>query len=121
MMNAKMFLGGLVVWLGMLALGGWWSAGPYRWAEQHPDADVEATSRVFPLHFAGMANSSLRAHAERMDEEILDLPPDFEARDWGWRESRNRLAIFVGLWTVVGFFIRWFVGRVLRGLKEYPE
>ena len=120
-MNTKMFLGGLVGWLAILALGGWWSAGPYRWTEQYPGADIEATARAFPIHVAGLPNSSLRTHAERIDEENLDLPPDFEARDWGWRESRNRLVIFCGLWTGIGFFVRWFVGRVLRGLKEYPD
>lgn len=120
-MNKKMFLGGLLAWLGILALGAWWSAGPYRWAEQHPEADAETTARTFPVHVAGLPNSFLRTHAERVDEEILDLPPDFEARDWGWRESRNRLAIFVALWTIAGFFVRWIVGRVLRGLKESPE
>ena len=120
-MNTKMFLGGLVGWLTILALGGWWSAGPYRWTEQYPAADIDATARAFPIHVAGLPNSSLRTHAERIEEENLDLPPDFEARDWGWRESRNRLVIFCGLWTGIGFFVRWFVGRVLRGLKEYPD
>ncbi len=121
-MKTRHLLIGVVLWLTVAWVGFRWVWRPMQWA--HPIASIdgpgtlEDARRAFPIHVA-----SFRTDAPVIARQgLFDDEPDaeFEAvQDWAFRETRNRFCIAFLLWMASGFFIHWFLGRIVRGQKDY--
>ncbi len=114
---------GVSVWLLVALFAFKWVVNPFVWAHQPragPAFNLERTQRDFPIHFAKFRTEnpaiSRASLADVGDEEIDEEDLVY---DWTFREMRNRFVFAFLLWMASGFFLRWFVGRIVRGQKEY--
>ncbi len=120
-MTRQQLVIGVIIWLTIAGLGFRWITRPFVWSNAPLLGGVrslESARREFPMHVAKFnTDRPILLRGGLFDDEI---DPDEEAvRDWTFRETRNRFFIGFGLWMASGWFIHWFLGRVVRGQKDY--
>lgn len=116
-MTKRQFILGLVVWILVLAFGAKWAANPILWNGPMLVTPGRIVSE-FPIRLARLPQSAVSGHSARIENEDLESPADFDAGDWCFRETRARGILVLGFWSVTGFFLHWFVGRILRGQAD---
>lgn len=142
-MRKRTLILGLVGWLGFFALGVQWMFNPFGvkivnfhaikheifpgafrcdcdvWAIGFPTEplgkNMEQTQRQFPLRLARLDNSGLRDYGDRILNESTDEVAVFDYWDWAFRESCSRFVVFTVVWLGSGWFIQWWVTRIVRG------
>ncbi|MDB6032519.1 MAG: hypothetical protein JWM16_2857 [Verrucomicrobiales bacterium] len=122
-MTRRQFWIGLLIWLCLLGLGARWALGPSIWSERgnNGGASAEQVEKAFPFHMIDVSRSDLLDYAQRMADEDLEADPKFAAGDWCWRETQTRFIALFLLWMASGFFLHWFMGRIVRGEKDYTR
>lgn len=113
---------GVVLWLTIAWFGFRWVTRPVVWQHQPqlggPPRTLEDARKHFRVHVAKFSTENAVISRGGLFDDELD--PDEEAlRDWAFRETRNRFFIGFLLWMASGWFIHWFVGRIVRGEKDY--
>lgn len=117
-MSWKQFIAGLLVWVGLLGLGGWLASNPLRAAGWLTSTAVVRSE--FRIRLAPLPASKVHRHVAQIETENADDDDDyFDANDWALRETRYRFAVVLVLWLASGVFIHWFLGRIVRGEKDY--
>lgn len=119
-MNRRQFLLGVAAWLAFLAIGAAWISRPVRWPVP-PGVTTEMVQREFPIRLARLERGEIEGYMGRLDDEERAELPAFHFQEWSRREARNRGALFFILWMGSGLFVHWFVGRILRGQKDYSD
>jgi hypothetical protein len=112
---------GVIVWLTIAWFGFRWISRPIVWSNLPVLGGVrnlKSAEREFPFHVAKFKTETpILSRGGLMDDE---WDPEVEAvRDWAFRETRNRFFIGFLLWMASGWFIQWFVTRIVRGQKDY--
>ncbi|HEY0455256.1 MAG TPA: hypothetical protein VGE41_02715 [Verrucomicrobiae bacterium] len=122
-MKKRHFLYGLLAWLGLFGLGARWALNPFLWSTtgQNYQATAEQVEKKFPMHVIDMGRSDLLDYAARITNEDADPPKVFNAVNWSTREMQTRFMLLFFLWMGSGFFIHWFMGRIVRGKKSYID
>ena len=113
---------GVVIWLTIAWLGFRWMARPVVWANRPqlggPPLNLNDARKAFLIHFAKYRTDQAVISRESLVDDEND--PDTDAvQDWAFRETRNRFFIGFVLWMASGWFIHWFIGRIVRGQKDY--
>ncbi len=122
-MKKRQFLIGLLIWLGVFGLGLRWAVNPSLWSAvgEHSSATAEQIETSFPFHLIEVSRSDLLDYADRLASEDLETNRAFSAPDWCLRETQTRSLLVLILWMGTGFFIHWFLGRIVRGQKSYTD
>lgn len=122
-MTKRQFWIALLAWLSLFALGARWALGPSLWSGNgnNGNATAEQVEKAFPFHLIDVSRSDLLDYAERMSNEDFDPSDKFAAGDWCWRETQTRFVALFLLWMASGFFLHWFLGRIVRGEKDYTQ
>ncbi|MBI3879499.1 MAG: hypothetical protein HY301_05480 [Verrucomicrobia bacterium] len=124
-MTLRQLLIGVTIWLALLALGITWASGPFRWINaltSFPDeVRIEDVKKQFPIRFAPLPVSELKKRMSQIENDEQAAPPDFDAADWAMRESRYRGLLVFALWMFSGVVLHWFIGKVLRGEKDFSR
>jgi hypothetical protein len=122
-MNRWQLAIGVALWLTIAWFGFRWVVRPFVWSNIVTPAGttktLEDVRRDFRFHVAPYAS---RRETPPPQVQLDDAEPetiDSAARNWVWRETRNRFVIFFLLWMASGWFIHWFLGRIVRGEKDY--
>lgn len=108
----------LALWLIFLGAGIYWVARPYFWSERNaPGTTMETARREFRVHLAKFPQTAeTRSPLLRVgEEEVEEAEVDIAVRSWLFRETRNRFFVAFGVWMAAGFFLRWLLGRMIRG------
>jgi hypothetical protein len=116
-------IAGVMVWLLIALFAFKWVVNPFVWAHWSravEEATLAHAQRAFPIHFAKFRTEnpaiSRASLADVGDEEFGDADL---INDWAFREMRNRFVFAFVLWMASGFFLRWFIGRIVRGQRDY--
>jgi hypothetical protein len=114
---------GVIVWLTIAWLGFRWIARPIVWVNRPqlggPPINLNDARKQFPTHFAKYSTDKpILSRGGLFDDEEFDAEGE-AVRDWAFRETRNRFFIGFILWMASGWFIHWFLGRIVRGQKDY--
>ena len=113
-MSKRVFIWGLIIWVGLLCLGLNWCLKPYVTPLPGSLDQRKAVEGRFVLRLAKLDNSSLTTHSDRLSSEVTTPPPQFDYADWMWREARNRACVFLVIYLIAGGSLHWLVGQIHR-------
>ena len=101
-----------------LPISGYWGSRPLKWAagKDHTLAEAQHT---FWFHLARFQTSATGSHLQQIEDEDADAKPEFSAKDWATRETRSRWGASFLFWVFSGFYLHWFLGRIMRGREEF--
>ena len=122
-MTKRQFWLGLLIWFAVFVLGARWALGPSVWSAkgENYNSTPEQVEKAFPFHIIDVSRSDLLDYSERIENEDFDANVKFAAGDWCWRETQTRFISLFLLWMASGFFLHWFLGRIVRGEKDYTQ
>jgi hypothetical protein len=122
-MTRRQFWIGLLVWVAILGLGARWAMAPTLWSADggNYSSTAEQVEHAFPFHIVDVSRSDLLDYASRVENEDFEPNTNFSAGDWCWRETQTRFVGLFLLWMASGFFLHWFLGRIVRGQKDYTQ
>jgi hypothetical protein len=110
---------GLVVWLGLAALGLRWVLAPYRWEMRPhvgPPVSFSTVRREFPVRLAPFPEAPPHPPA---DEEMEGNGEEDLVRTWIWSETWRRFLLGFSLWMASGWFVHWFTSRIIYGPQRW--
>jgi hypothetical protein len=116
---------GIVVWLSLAVLGLRWVLRPYLWVNVGTlcgcaTKTLENAREEFPIHVASFSDANAAIPSAQNDEQDFEIA-DAATMNWAWRETLGRFVIGFSLWMSSGWFVHWFMGRIVRPPRRRPQ